>query len=126
MKRPLDVSALHAAGMEITRDQGVRLDCLTPNFANEKEFMAWLIRMAQRSGWLVYHPYDSRKSEPGWPDVFMCRGEVALAFECKTETGHVTDEQARWLLALRACGIEARVVRPADAEWIRAILEGKP
>ncbi len=125
MRRPPTTAALRAAGMEITRDVGVNITAIGPSFASEKSFMAWIVSHAKANGWNAFHPLDSRGSEPGWPDLFLVR-ERAIALEVKTETGRLTDDQARWLLALRACGIEARVVRPADAEWIRGILEGKP
>ena len=40
----------------------------------EKQFQASVVQCAVLMGWMVYHPHDSRKSEPGFPDLTMARG----------------------------------------------------
>ena len=44
----------------------------------EKQFMAQVVELAKLKGWLVYHTYDSRRSEPGFPDLCMVRKGTCL------------------------------------------------
>ena len=70
-------------------------------------------------GWLCYHTHDSRRSEPGFPDIVMVRPPSVLFAELKTDTGRVTPAQRMWLEALGRCpGIEAYVWRPSDFDAI--------
>jgi hypothetical protein len=48
----------------------------------------------------VFHTYDSRRSEPGFPDLVICgHGRVIFA-EVKRKGGYYTDAQRRWLAEL--------------------------
>ena len=85
----------------------------------EKDLMALVIREARRLGWRVYHTHDSRRSEPGFPDLCMVRGGRVVYAELKSERGKLTAEQKRWLEDLRGAGQEAYMWRPAD--WPEAI-----
>lgn len=79
---------------------------------------AWQSRVryvARLYGWAVYHTHDSRRSDPGFPDLVIVRERVVVA-ELKTERGRVTPEQEAWLAAFRAAGVEAYVWRPSDWE----------
>jgi hypothetical protein len=76
--------------------------------------------MAQRLGWLTFHDYDSRRSNPGLPDLLLVRERVVFA-ELKTEKGRLSEEQGRWLFRLDAAGAEAHVWRPAD--WRSGVVE---
>src|SRR5436190_516383 len=55
---------------------------------------------ARAAGWLVFHAFDARRSEPGWPDAFCVRNGRALAVELKTATGRVSKAQERWIAEL--------------------------
>lgn len=82
----------------------------------ERELQAAVIECARLLGWRVYHTYDSRRSEPGFPDLFMVNGPsgmAPIAAELKTEKGKVTDAQRAWLDELHDCGVYACVWRPA-------------
>lgn len=84
----------------------------------EKAWQAAVVQLATLYGWLVYHTYDSRRSNPGWPDLVLVRantGEI-LYVELKTDKGKTTPAQDVWLAALRACGQEAHVWRPRDLD----------
>lgn len=58
-----------------------------------------VIKMARLLGWNVYHTFDSRKSEPGFPDLCMMHHELKriIFAELKTEKGKVTEAQEAWL-----------------------------
>ena len=62
---------------------------------------------------LVYHPYDSRRSEAGYPDLTIV-GKSVLFREVKSATGRVTTAQDTWLRRLAAASADAAVWRPAD------------
>lgn len=72
----------------------------------EKVFMAAVVRLAKEHSWLVFHPYDSRKSPgPGYPDLTLARlprdgrpGEVIWS-ELKVDAP-LTIEQEVWLATL--------------------------
>jgi hypothetical protein len=64
-------------------------------------------------GWRVYHTWDSRKSEPDFPDLVLVRDRVMFA-ELKSPRGRLRKDQAAWLCALRAAGAEAV---PVVAAW---------
>ncbi len=87
---------------------------------SEKAFMQQVIDLAHLYQWMIYHPYDSRRSAPGYPDLALChkaRGEYFLA-ELKTEKGRLSTAQQRWIDALQAASIECHVWRPADFDAI--------
>ena len=82
---------------------------------SERDFQASVLDLARWAGWRVFHTYNSRRSEPGYPDLCMVRRDVCLMIELKTDTGRVTAAQEGWLNALDAVpGIEAAIWRPRD------------
>ena len=102
----------------------------------EKDFQAAIIELATLLGWRVFHVYDSRRSEAGYPDLTLVRdghgerGETTpsrLIFaELKTDRGRVRPEQREWLAALAGVpGVLACVWRPRDFAAIQAALMGE-
>lgn len=101
----------------------------------EDELLAGIIDAASLGGWRVYHIRRSDQaiiqgaSSIGFPDLILAnarRRPPILAFECKSEFGRTTFDQDAWLAELTACGVSARVVRPADYEQVyRFLLEGQ-
>lgn len=63
-------------------------------------------------GVLVYHTFDSRRSEPGFPDLVLVGRRVAYR-ELKKENGRLTQAQKTWIAALERAGQDAAVWRPA-------------
>jgi hypothetical protein len=96
----------------------------TPRLS-ERDFQAQIIQLARMSGWLCYHTHDSRRSEPGWPDLTMVQpgcddrpGRIIFV-ELKTDTGRVTPAQRTWLEALARCpNVEVHVWRPSQWDEI--------
>jgi len=63
-----------------------------------------------------FHPYDSRRCVPGWPDLVLV-GIAGMCFrELKSQSGIVSDQQREWGYALREIGEDWDVWRPADLE----------
>src|SRR5665213_1045292 len=89
----------------------------------EAQWQRKVVDLATYCGWLSYHPYDSRRSTAGWPDLAMVRkGRLVLA-ELKSEHGRVTPEQRQWLAALSACpGTEVFVWRPSQWADVQRVL----
>jgi hypothetical protein len=90
---------------------------------SERDLQQWVIGAAQRLGYMSYHTFDSRRSEPGFPDLVMVRPPRLLFVELKRQSKSPTAEQQRWLDALadRAGGAEVYVWRPMD--WLTGQIE---
>jgi hypothetical protein len=90
---------------------------------SEPAFQRQVLELAHLHRWVSYHPYDSRRSEAGWPDLALCRPPRLVLAELKSATGRVSKAQRRWLDLLAACpGVEVYCWRPADwAEVIRVL-----
>jgi VRR-NUC domain len=89
----------------------------------EADYQNQIILLLRWMGYHVYHTYDSRKSEPGFPDLIALKpGKRALVLEVKTEHGRVSVDQRNWISWFRAAGIKAEIVRPSDwpevSKWI--------
>ena len=69
-------------------------------YLKEKDFQAQVVELARAMGWLVYHPYDSRLSQEGYPDLTMVRNGRVIWAELKSQDGTVTGVQRRWLKVL--------------------------
>jgi hypothetical protein len=78
----------------------------------EKAFMRQVVALAKLRGWKVFHPFDSRKSAPGFPDLILLRGKHILAVELKTDTGKTTLAQEAWLAAFEEAHVFVDVWRP--------------
>lgn len=94
----------------------VRLATLT-----EKEFQAEVVKVAKRAAWMVYHTHNSRRSEPGFPDLVLIRERLVVA-ELKVGDGKLTAAQANWLDSFRSAGVETYEWRPEDWGTILDVL----
>lgn len=80
------------------------------------------VRDACRWGALLcYHPFDSRRSEPGYPDVTVVGPRGVLFRELKSDRGRLTPEQRTWLDRLTEAGADADVWRPDS--WPDRVLD---
>jgi hypothetical protein len=93
----------------------------------EEQFLQQVRQLAQICGWITYHTRDSRRSDPGYPDLSMFhRGQGrALFVELKKHDGRLSGPQVDWLTMISESGFEADVWRPADMPRIKAILRGQ-
>lgn len=92
----------------------------------EKSWQTFVLDTAHRFGWWCYHPYDSRRSEPGWVDLVLLRPPAALFVELKRQSGKVSAAQGRVLVMLEGCGFETAVWRPSDEAAVLARLSRRP
>jgi hypothetical protein len=88
----------------------------------ERQLQECVRRTAEVFGWLHYHTHNSRRSEFGFPDSVMVRGNRLIVAELKSERGKVTDAQAQWLAGfLFVPGVEIHVWRPS--QWFDGTIE---
>lgn len=80
----------------------------------ERQFQTRVTTFATAIGWWVYHPYDSRRSREGWPDLTLIRGSRLLFLELKTQSGRIRPEQLDVITRLKTAGQTALIVRPSD------------
>jgi hypothetical protein len=110
------------------RAEADRLSRLTMDerreLVSEGAFQAKVIELATRLGWRLYHTYDSRRSQPGFPDLIGVRGDRMVAIECKREGQKPTAEQWEWLRALAEVRWVTSVVARPNGDWsdIEALL----
>ncbi len=93
---------------------------------SEKQFQAQVVALANLFGWRIFHTFDSRRSEPGFPDLVMARkGRIVFA-ELKVGKNKPTLNQLRWLAVLGLCpGVIARCWYPEDWDEIEAVITGR-
>lgn len=85
---------------------------MTAPAMSERQFQSAVVDLARYLGLLVFHPYDSRRSEPGWPDLVICGPRGVIYRELKTTKGRLSPAQRKWLSALNQAGQDADVWRP--------------
>ena len=83
----------------------------------EKAFQAEVVDIAKRLGWRVYHTYNSRRCEPGFPDLVLVRDRV-LFRELKTEKGKMRSAQEEWGQSFKTAEADWKVWRPSDMREI--------
>jgi hypothetical protein len=84
----------------------------------ERQWLGVVLATASRSGWETYHTHDSRRSQPGFPDLVLIRPPEMITAELKTNRGQLTANQSLWLALLAACAIEIHVWRPRDFDLV--------
>lgn len=86
--------------------------------ASEVQWQGVVVGVARFYGWVVYHTFDSRRSNGGWPDLVLGGHGRVLFVELKTRTGRVSPHQRMWLALLAAGGLEVGLWRPADLDTV--------
>jgi hypothetical protein len=84
----------------------------------EAQLQGAIIAAAQRLGWLVYHTHDSRRSQPGYPDLHLVHEgrHLSIMRELKKQNGRLRPDQLEWLTTLDLAGHDTGVWRPID--WL--------
>lgn len=89
----------------------------------EVELLAKVKELAEYTGWMVYHTYDSRRSDEGFPDLVLVKDRVIFA-ELKSEKGKLSPKQLEWIGGLRdLAGAAVCVWRPSDFDEIARVLQ---
>lgn len=79
---------------------------------SEAEFQANILEFVRTLGLQAYHTHDSRRSQPGFPDLVIVGRKRVLFRELKTMSGVVSDDQKYWLSILHAAGADVAIWRP--------------
>lgn len=80
----------------------------------EAQFQDTVIAVCKLLGVAWYHPFFSRRSAAGWPDLALCGKRGFMLRELKTEKGRLTRDQENWGSMLRRAGQDWDVWRPVD------------
>ena len=89
----------------------------------ERQLQNKVITWARLEGWRVFHPWSSKHSEAGFPDLVLLRPPRLVFVELKRLGKQPTPDQADWLLALEHVpGVEVYVLRPGDEAEIERVL----
>jgi hypothetical protein len=93
----------------------------------ESALLAFVRTCALHHGYLFYHVFNARRSDPGYPDVTLAKPGRLIFAELKSATGKLTQEQTIWLDMLRQTlpTLEVYCWRPADRDTIGRILAGE-
>ena len=89
----------------------------------EKQLQGAVVEYARLGGWLVCHTHDSRRSEPGYPDLCMVRDGRLVFAELKSAKGRTTTAQDDWLEALAEVGGCAEVYLWRPDDWSSGRIE---
>lgn len=89
----------------------------------EAQFQDTVIALCKLLGVAWYHPFFSRRSAAGWPDLALCGDSGFLLRELKTDSGRLTLDQQEWGARLRKAGQDWDVWRPGDLQSGRIQLE---
>ena len=93
---------------------------VTPTFATEAAFQAAIVQKAREWGWLCFHTYDSRRCEPGFPDLILLRRDRMIAAELKrSRKEKPSPAQRKWLRAFQGVsGANVYIWSPEDWDTI--------
>jgi hypothetical protein len=90
----------------------------------EKDFLRQIKDLAKICHWRVYHPFLSKWSERGYPDITLVRPPRLIFAELKAEKGVLSESQCEWAELLQACpGVEYYCWKPSDFDAIVEILK---
>jgi hypothetical protein len=99
------------------RDRKPKLD-IPEEHLSERQWQAKVVAEAKARGWWCHHVHDSRRSEPGWPDLTLIRPPRILFAELKAEGGKLRREQPHVMGLLRGCGLDVHVWRPSQLDEV--------
>ena len=83
---------------------------------SDKELQSTVLDILRWEGWMTYHTFDSRRSNPGFPDVVAVKASRILFIEFKSEKGKIREEQIEWLDALSITHVDVHLVRPSTQD----------
>lgn len=93
----------------------------------EDQLLAAIREYATLKKWLCYHTHDSRRSEPGFPDLVLVRRGRLIFAELKREEGRTSPEQKAWLEKLadveRYSQGNVRVYTWRPSDWLGGEIE---
>jgi hypothetical protein len=89
----------------------------------EADLQSSVVDLARWLKILAYHTHDSRRSEPGFPDLVLAGRNGVIFAELKSTAGQLSREQTSWKWMLTAAGATWRLWRPL--EWDTGQIEAE-
>lgn len=94
---------------------------------SEKDWQATVVDAAVTFGWAVYHTFDSRHSNAGFPDLVLLRRDRLIFTELKREAGKLDLPQEAWARGLGEVAdanptVEYHTWRPSDWDDVLEVL----
>jgi hypothetical protein len=80
---------------------------------SEAALQSAVLELAAWYGIACYHTHDSRRSQPGYPDLTIA-GSRVIWRELKSGRGRLSPAQVEWGERLQLAGCDWAVWRPAD------------
>jgi hypothetical protein len=88
----------------------------------ERDLQDNVLEMARWLNWLTYHTFDSRRSQPGLPDIIAIRNQTVLWIELKKDDrARLRPEQQLWSEKLLEAGQDYR--RWSWTSWLSGEVE---
>ena len=91
----------------------------------EKDFQGYVLAAADEFGWDYYHTGDSRRSQPGFPDLTLVKdGKVIFAELKREKNSYLKDAQKKWLTDLHAAAgpnLMVAMWRPSS-NWFEVLI----
>lgn len=120
---PKDGSRYCTYCTSLMRRAGLSVTPLARTAQDEGTLQTRLRAVATGAGYLYYHTYSSKRSDPGWPDTAICHpdGGPLFLWELKRQdvSAQPSSFQRRWLEALsKVTHVHASLYRPSDWETI--------
>lgn len=88
----------------------------------EKDFQSRVTDMCDWLGLRYYHTYDSRRSNPGFPDLVIMGPHHVIFVELKATKGRVSKAQQEWIDGLGRAGQDAYIWYPEDWPVVQKML----
>ena len=97
---------------------------------SEDDLLRHVRKEAKRHRWKAYHPYNSERSEEGFPDVVLVKPPWVIFTELKVDDesrGKLSPDQLVWKILLEDCpGVRYYLWRPRDFQDILEVLSHGP
>lgn len=104
----------------------------------ERAWQGQVLTLARLFGWRWWHdaatnapracphckkPLRLPRNDPGWPDLFMVRGDTLIVAELKSDRNYPTPEQRAWLRAFEQVRrIVVVVWKPKDVDRVAEVM----
>jgi hypothetical protein len=101
---------------------------------SERGWQGQVLMLARLFGWRWWHdratnfpracphckkPLKLARNDPGWPDLFLIRGDTLIVAELKSDRNYPTADQRAWLDAFRQVRrVVVAVWKPKDVDAV--------
>ena len=90
---------------------------------SEKDWQEQVEQIAVMNAWKKYHTWNSKHSDPDFPDLIMLKGKRQVVAELKKEGEEPSAGQIDWLASFWETGAEVFVWHPSDLDYVVKVLQ---